>query len=313
MKINEVIADDAFNKILEVGAIAPPPKLPKVAGSGTTPVTWQGPQSNTWNKDSNTTAQRLNKQGVSGPEIWKQTGNWMGLDGEWRQEIDDGGATWKVDPTQEGVYKLEDVIDHPKLFDAYPELRDTEIVFRHDDNEHSLGSAIRSLNRIEINPNAANHKNGVVRYGDNILDAGTEISTLNTLAHEWQHLIQGGQGGQEPSFSQGSGTANPRTDQVGQAIGKAGHEVPDAFTLYSNHAGEIHARGAGERVWMDEPTRQEFYPGDIMTPDEGDWIATDKAFPNDELQKRSSDTVTVPWQNKTTPRRTVYKYRDPGV
>ena len=145
MKINEVIADDAFNKILEVGALAPLPKLPKaptVAGGGITPVTWQGPQSNTWDRKSNATAQRLNKQGVSGPDIWKQTGNWMGLDGEWRQEIDDSGATWKVDPTKEGVYKLEDVIDHPRLFDAYPQLKDVEIVFKNDDNEYSLGCSL---------------------------------------------------------------------------------------------------------------------------------------------------------------------------
>ena len=75
-------------------------------------------------------AKRLTKLGVSRDEVWRKTGWIEDVDRNWKFEIDDSKATmaesWK-DLDSKTTVKLGDILDHPDLFDAYPELRDMPV------------------------------------------------------------------------------------------------------------------------------------------------------------------------------------------
>ena len=79
------------------------------------------------------------KAGVSKYQIYKETGFWKGPDGAWRFEISDmdisvdsskielaPGASGK---DAYGFGKMDEVVSHPELFKAYPELKDIVIKF----------------------------------------------------------------------------------------------------------------------------------------------------------------------------------------
>lgn len=104
-------------------------------------------------------AQKMESDGLPGDVIWQQTGTFKGADGRWRQEISDHDAKLKTDQlgiyeyspvtsdkkpdwtsidTRSGdairetrflkeVYWLDEILDHPELFKAYPEMKDVRI------------------------------------------------------------------------------------------------------------------------------------------------------------------------------------------
>lgn len=84
-----------------------------------------------------------------------------------------------MDNFMEHGAKLEDVIEAPELFEAYPDLRDVSVVFaRPSAMEGSLGVWRNSSNTIFLNKN--------------LLESaiGQEKRVLNVLLHETQHAIQ---------------------------------------------------------------------------------------------------------------------------
>lgn len=73
-------------------------------------------------------AAQMHSSGKDMEEIRKSTGWFMGADGRWRYEISDEGA--KLLPVKIGsgkVYKLDQVIEHKALFEAYPQLKDLNV------------------------------------------------------------------------------------------------------------------------------------------------------------------------------------------
>jgi len=84
-------------------------------------------------------AKALLAQGLSRDAIHDETGWFYGADKQWRYEIGDEGASLKmpIDQLEESKnfqpdipYRLGDVVDHPKLFSAYPHLADIPLVKR---------------------------------------------------------------------------------------------------------------------------------------------------------------------------------------
>lgn len=68
-------------------------------------------------------AVRLEKAGRGAASIWNDTGWFRGKDGNWRFEIDDSKAQLAF-PTQAGeLGTLDEYLNHPELFDQYPELK----------------------------------------------------------------------------------------------------------------------------------------------------------------------------------------------
>lgn len=118
------------------------------------------------------------------PEIVRQQTGWfLGMDDKWRFEIDDSQAAWKGDAVrwlEEGGDSveagqdwlvLEDVLDHPTLFEAYPGLRRMPIAFY--DFEMAAGFS---------------GKTGGITIGTKAKPGAQR--GMESLMHEIQHAIQ---------------------------------------------------------------------------------------------------------------------------
>lgn len=119
-------------------------------------------------------AKQMEVDGYNESEIYQQTGWFRGADNMWRFEIDD--STMRYTPERmaqkmvDGAVHLEDVIDHPVLFAAYPRLLDVSVTFT------------------PMKPGAE----GVYRRAENriYLADSNKNSPESTLVHEIQHAIQ---------------------------------------------------------------------------------------------------------------------------
>lgn len=94
-------------------------------------------------------AEKMEKAGAEREEIWRKTGWWRGRDDQWRVELPDIKirsaeeieATVKLNGNS---ILLEEIVDAPELFRAYPDLRETEIYL---DPEESINGAKASYVR----------------------------------------------------------------------------------------------------------------------------------------------------------------------
>jgi hypothetical protein len=149
-------------------------------------------------------AQLLEGRGEHPVSIFQRTGWYRGNEGRWKFEIPDQGAKLKqevvpeliwtkdaktgevsavasgkeyldtVDPSR--IKRMDDLLDHPKLYEAYPWVKDIKI--KVVDDPHFSGSANFEERRISINQNQ--------------FDDPAEL--MKTLLHEIQHMIQGREG-----------------------------------------------------------------------------------------------------------------------
>ena len=135
-------------------------------------------------------AKALEANGASPIEIWNKTG-WLHskIDDQWRYEINDSKATFKADfwtnlPEVNAVFSsvastpenerttIGEILDHPELYRAYPELKDV-VVFKRKaflDWSESVQGYFSPDGTITITPYAKN--------------------PFSTLLHEIQHWIQ---------------------------------------------------------------------------------------------------------------------------
>lgn len=84
----------------------------------------------TANKRALGKAMTMEGRGTSRDEIWKETGWFKDVDGQWKFEIDDSAMRLTdespIDQTGRGVAGPESAIQHPDLAEAYPELATME-------------------------------------------------------------------------------------------------------------------------------------------------------------------------------------------
>lgn len=130
-------------------------------------------------------AEEMAAQGASRDEIWAETGWFKGVDGQWRFEIDDSGTRLSdealdffyrgeaVGETTPYTTNARGVLQHPELYEAYPELggRATRIERTTDDPFSYHGDYTPGSGMIRMNaPDSAAARSG--------------------LLHESQHAIQ---------------------------------------------------------------------------------------------------------------------------
>lgn len=121
-------------------------------------------------KENLKVARTMEAAGKNSQEIRVVTGWEKGADGKWGYEIDDSKVTIKNE-IQSGQ-KLSDLLDHPELFEMYPELGNVSIVVNNRMDFSAV--AIAESNKILINETA-----------------NTDPKELKaTILHEVQHLIQ---------------------------------------------------------------------------------------------------------------------------
>lgn len=151
------------------------------------------------------------------------------LDEIWGREF--GRLKERVD---RGNAVLEDILDHPALFDAYPKLRSVKVAFA------DLGNGERG--RFNAKENKIT------------LDLSLRNAPQRTLIHEIQHAIQN-----EEGFAGGG------SQEYWESILIDG-DLPEIMSsrsaddLYRNTAGEIEARNAAERSGMSAEDRRSTAP-----------------------------------------------------
>lgn len=170
--------------------------------------TFIGKGSKLWNAESNSVAKALEKEGLAPETIWSQTGNVKAPDGKWRQEISDAEAKIKAqyDPEYQyyrDVNNLGDILEHPKLFEAYPEAKNINIS-QMSGNPFIGGSSGAYYSPKQISETTGNViPDRIGLYQDRLLNPET---TKSSLLHETGHYIQQsenmGRGGSPSLFSQ---------------------------------------------------------------------------------------------------------------
>ncbi len=113
-------------------------------------------------KNSLQKAIKLENDNTPKKEIFRQTGWEKGVDNKWRYEIEDGKLKKPLKEIKRND-RLKDVYDNPKLFEAYPELKEITL---------ELNNKVVSYNK---------QKKHIVI---------TENSDIKSLIHEIQHGIQ---------------------------------------------------------------------------------------------------------------------------
>lgn len=117
-------------------------------------------------------AEAMERRGSSPEEIWETLGVARTMDGKgWRFEIDDSGMQLRSDAADLSNYTtLGELVDAPKLFEAYPQLKDVRLAFADlEDGERGHFSS-----------------------GDNTIVLSEKLrgAPEDTLVHEIQHAIQ---------------------------------------------------------------------------------------------------------------------------
>lgn len=188
-------------------------------------------------------AEGLLKSGVTPNEIWDKTGQFQGADNIWRYEISDNEAkllnqniesTFHDQVNEKGDFlygpKLSEILDHPKLFEAYPQLKD-----------------------IRVDTNVSNNQLGVARFDGSIgLKAGMQPDQMKAvLLHEVQHHIQNiegtAKGGNPQQFELGPDEIRELKEQhsalsdaiAAKVMSLKGMNINDALKLIQVQKGPI--------------------------------------------------------------------------
>jgi hypothetical protein len=272
--------------------MGPAPVASKLADG--TLGSFAGVTSKTLDRNKLAEAQIMTANGVHPDDVWKKTGFFQGADGRWKYEIPSEGSSLKEsafdknfipnDPRvggednityslknrsipsnatlQEAMdhfknnppLKLEDILDHPELYKAYPFLKDMKI-------DH-LPSQIADKGVI-------GQVSGDTLYLKGDLDPAF---TKSVILHEVQHFIQ-----QKEGFARGGNTSeflHPNLEKAQKlyedaiaaggdpkspALTKARKIIEDekkaAFDKYHRLMGEVEARNVQNRMDMDEIER----------------------------------------------------------
>lgn len=130
-------------------------------------------------------AQQLASNGAPREQIWNDTGWFQGVDGKWRFEIDDSVSRM----TGERYGTLDEILDHPQLYDAYPKLAEVRTA-----NEGAMQSS-GGFQRARERRTGWGGGGPVVHEPARIDILGpNEGSRRKTALHEVQHGIQDTEG-----------------------------------------------------------------------------------------------------------------------
>ena len=134
-------------------------------------------------------ARKMLTDGVPASEVLAKTGWTIGADGRWRVEIDDSssymrgkksflGAPVRSDLSMGDLagsgIDMQDILQHQALFDAYPELKNTQV----------------SAGRFSDRGGDYSPGDGSIRIADNL----SGDNARSVMLHEIQHAIQGREG-----------------------------------------------------------------------------------------------------------------------
>lgn len=176
-------------------------------------------------------AVRLDLKNTNSEDIRQKTGWFRGTDKKWRFEIDDSQASVTLTESEianalenNKYYRLSYLLEHPQLFEAYPDLKMMDVIF---DNSIQGGA-----------------------FSDGAILIGTKVQTprelKSLLLHEIQHAIQ-----ESENFARG---ASP-----GYFM-RQGFDEETAYEKYIHSSGEVEARNVQLRMDMSSAERKSVEP-----------------------------------------------------
>ena len=180
-------------------------KLGLIKGAGPHQDTFfmfAGARARTANRMTLERAQAMLAEGKSADQARRATGWFLGDDGYWRFEIDDSDAVFHdintalspgylqdVRAGDWGMARLGDILTHPALFAAYPDLKHVDVSVQHG----FQGGAFQARHYQLQGPLI---KTGVRIAGDRVyLDKGQQDTILHEIQHALQHVEQFASGG----------------------------------------------------------------------------------------------------------------------
>ena len=251
-------------------------------------LSMMGPESKLWNKEMAFNAGKMEAKGATPEEIHKATGMARGLDNQWRQEIIDKFATMKNGENFGEIYRkagldgiwskdkvlVKDVLHHPELLEAYPELGNLTVKTHSADNPvkgafnqnkgfisiredlspseatstmlHELTHGIQSIEEWNRGANAgtlikhyAKEKEGIMSQIEDINRQGSEAYKADDM-DKYRSLMA-----QRDILSRKYTNFNP--EEIG-------------YDMYKHHAGEAEARMVQSRYGLTQEQSRQFYP-----------------------------------------------------
>lgn len=253
-----------------------------------------GQQAATADQHALASAQQRLEAGEDAEAVRRDTGWHRGADGKWRFEISDADARLKVGhkgvpvsqllagvaQMQAGWYRLADLLDHPALFAAYPDLAAMPVKFM-------PGSAMGQADG-RFNPS-----NGTLYLHEDL----AQRQALSTLLHEVQHGIQNiegfATGGSPSQFAGVDLAAQAALDRINERLNSGEYDMDeyDALLqqkrdilsragtaspreLYRRLAGEVEARNTQARQKLTDEQRSATPPGATADVADTDVIVT---------------------------------------
>lgn len=213
-----VAIDKSFDNLMSV-------LKTETTDKGTALYSFAGKKAKTADQYSLQAAQEMVDQGAPEEQVRQVTGWHKGADGKWRFEIDDSDASWKVGDPKQSVRSGRDLtvgqmINHPTLFAAYPELADIPIESLPVTSDRA-GAYLPKTNTLQLQPRAPKEM-------------------LSTLLHELQHVIQTREGfavGGDPSSALAY-VQSLHADKIDKAFERydgASEKVPDVAEAWARY------------------------------------------------------------------------------
>ena len=182
------------------------PMLYQMAWRGSRYEQLAGQKAAVANLDELNRAREMHIQGADEQEIWRETGWLLGRDNKWRFEIPDNLDKIDFIPVKDNeTCRLGDVYDNPKLYEAYPSLKEMNV---------RLSSDLPNSTRGQFNSDG-------ITLNRKTLEAAP-AQAKETLVHEIQHAIQ-----EKEDFASGGnvGTRNQLLKQAKRKIWDMNQEI----------------------------------------------------------------------------------------
>ena len=212
-------------------------------------------------------AKSMQRAGVSPAEIWEKTGWYEGLEGRWKFEINDREMQFdrygQMNGENRNPQKLSDFIQHDKLFENYPELKDVNFKIDYLDVFH-YGQYDPTTNTITLSRS--------------ILDLFPE----DVIVHEIQHVIQ-----TEEGFTPGASERSMHYENTAGEIEARDASSRRRWTDTQRRA-QLPDQGDGEVYFAQYGIQSARRPGkdlmDIANLTEDDANTTPKLKPRPQVQ-----------------------------